>query len=114
MTVHHDHSLRRALNRGRDFQEGPQTEFIEDHGFLIETDKIATVIDPKASFTLEYLDMIMTIRANHWKVCERLSERPSRPKMRRTLHVFAPKVAHSPLFRPTSGALSSFSLHTDR
>ena len=34
---------------------------------LIETDKIATVIDPKASFTLEYLDMIMTIRANAWK-----------------------------------------------
>jgi hypothetical protein len=67
MTVHHDHSLRRALNRGNDFKEGDQTEFVEDHGFLIETDKIATVIDPAASFTLEYLDMIMTIRANHWK-----------------------------------------------
>ena len=40
---------------------------MEDHGFLIETDKIATVIDPSASFTLEYLDMIMTIRANKWK-----------------------------------------------
>jgi len=68
ITVHHDHSLRRALNRGNDFQEGPQTEFIEDHGFLIETDKISTVIDPRASFTLEYLDMIMTIRAKGWKV----------------------------------------------
>jgi len=68
MTVHHDHSLRRALNRGQDFQEGPQTEFIEDHGFLIESDKISTVIDPRASFTLEYLDMIMTIRAKGWKV----------------------------------------------
>lgn len=68
MTVHHDHSLRRALNRGNDFKEGPQTEFVEDHGFLIETDKISTVIDPSASFTLEYLDMIMTIRANNWQV----------------------------------------------
>lgn len=68
MTVHHDHSLRRALNRGFDFKEGPQTEFVEDHGFLIETDKIRTIIDPAASFTLEYLDMIMTIRANAWNV----------------------------------------------
>ena len=24
ITVHHDHSLRRALNRGNDFKEGPQ------------------------------------------------------------------------------------------
>jgi len=68
MTVRHDHSLRRALNRGRDYQEGPQTEFVEDHGFLIDTEKIATVIDPKASFTLEYIDMITTIRAKGWKV----------------------------------------------
>merc|ERR1719486_1233857 len=68
MTVRHDHSLRRALNRGNDFKEGDQTEFVEDHGFLIETDKIKTVIDPAASFTLEYLDMIMTIRANAWNV----------------------------------------------
>ena len=68
MTGRHDHSLRRALNRGRDYQEGPQTDFVEDHGFLIDTDKIATVIDPKASFTLEYIDMIMTIRAKGWKV----------------------------------------------
>jgi hypothetical protein len=67
VTVHHDHSLRRALNRGSDFREGEQADFVEDHGFLIETDKIKTVIDPAASFTLEYLDMIMTIRANGWK-----------------------------------------------
>jgi len=67
ITVHHDHSLRRALNRGNDFKEGDQTEFVEDHGFLIETDKISTIIDPSASFTLEYLDMIMTIRAKGWK-----------------------------------------------
>jgi len=68
VTVLHDHSLRRALNRGTDFKEGEQPDFIEDHGFLIQTDKIKTVIDPSASFTLEDLDMIMTIRANNWKV----------------------------------------------
>ena len=67
VTVRHDHSLRRALNRGQDFKEGDQTEFVEDHGFLIETSAIGRVIDPSASFTLEYLDMIMTIRANGWK-----------------------------------------------
>merc|ERR1719163_1798871 len=64
ITVAHDHSLRRALNRGSDFKEGDQTEFVEDHGFLIQTDVINRVIDPSASFTLEYLDMIMTIRAD--------------------------------------------------
>jgi len=67
-TVRHDHSPARALNRGSDFGEGPQYEFLEDHGFLIETDKIATVIDPHASYTLEYIDMIMTIRSNKWQV----------------------------------------------
>jgi len=45
--VRHDHSPARALNRGADFSEGPQNEFLEDHGFMIETDKIATVIDPQ-------------------------------------------------------------------
>ena len=68
VAVRHDHSLRRALNRGSDVKEGAQTEFVEDHGFMIETDKITTVIDPSASFTLEYIDMIMTIRAKLWRV----------------------------------------------
>ena len=67
-TVRHDHSVARALNRGSDYGEGPQTEFLEDHGFMIETNKISTVIDPHASYTLEYIDMIMTIRSNQWKV----------------------------------------------
>ena len=67
-TVRHDHSPARALNRGEDYPEGPQMDFLEDHGFLIETDKIAAVIDPHGSYTLEYLDMIMSIRSNNWKV----------------------------------------------
>lgn len=68
ITVRHDHSAAKALNRGYDFPEGPQTEFLEDHGFMIETDKISTIIDPHASYTLEYIDMIMTIRSNNWQV----------------------------------------------
>ena len=48
--------------------EGPQDEFLEDHGFMIETDKIKDVIDPHASYTLEYIDMIMSIRANNFRV----------------------------------------------
>jgi hypothetical protein len=68
VTVRHDHSIARALNRGLDFEEAEQSEFIEDHGFMIETDKVTTVVDPRASFTLEYLDMIMTLRSNAWKV----------------------------------------------
>mmetsp|Transcript_34158 Transcript_34158/g.78917 ORF Transcript_34158/g.78917 Transcript_34158/m.78917 type:complete len:525 (+) Transcript_34158:490-2064(+) len=68
VTVRHDHSVRRALNRGDDFGEGPQDEFLEDHGFMIETDKIKDVIDPDASYTLEYIDMIMSIRSNNYRV----------------------------------------------
>ena len=65
--VKQDHSLLRALNRGHDLQEGEQTEFVEDHGFLIRTDKVRTVVDPSAAFTLEYLDMILTLRAKGWR-----------------------------------------------
>ena len=38
----------------------------------MDSDKIAQLVDPYASYTLEYIDMIMTIRANGWKVrfCE--------------------------------------------
>merc|ERR1719171_1785373 len=34
----------------------------------MDSDKIAALVDPYASYTLEYIDMIMTIRANRWKV----------------------------------------------
>jgi hypothetical protein len=67
-TIRHDHSIAKALNRGDDFEEGEQEDFLEDHGFLMDSDKIAQLVDPYASYTLEYIDMIMTIRANGWKV----------------------------------------------
>lgn len=41
-TVRHDHSFRMALRRqGVDLAESEQEEFLEDHGFLIDTDKSA-------------------------------------------------------------------------
>ena len=35
---------------------------------MIETSKILDIIDPHASYTLEYIDMIMNIRSNLWRV----------------------------------------------
>ena len=66
--VFHEHSFYRALNRGADIQESEQTEFLEDHGFLIQTNYIQKVIDPNASFTLEYLDMILNLRHINKKI----------------------------------------------
>ena len=67
-TVRHDHSLRRALNRGFDLEEGDQADFLEDHGFLIKTSAISTVVDPTASYTLEYVDMILSLKSQNFKV----------------------------------------------
>lgn len=58
----HKHSFINALNRGNDLEEGDQSEFLEDHGFLIKSTYILDVVDDQASFTLEYLDMILNIR----------------------------------------------------
>ena len=44
ITVHHDHSLRKALNRGKDFKEGEQADFIEDHGFLLQVSTDVTAM----------------------------------------------------------------------
>jgi len=66
--VRHDHSVARALNRGFDYAEGDQEDFLEDHGFLIETASIPHVIDPSASYTLEYVDMILSLKSRGEKV----------------------------------------------
>lgn len=64
----HEHSFLKSLNRGEDLSEGEQTEFLEDHGFLIKSKYILDVIDDQASFTLEYLDMILNLRNINKKV----------------------------------------------
>ena len=66
--VRHDHSIARALNRGRDFPEGDQTDFLEDHGFVVRTSAIGDLVDPHAAYTLEYLDMILSLKAQNRRV----------------------------------------------
>jgi hypothetical protein len=66
--VRHDHSAAKALDRGFDRGEEEQADFLEDHGFLIETDKISQVVDAEASYTLEYVDMILSLKQKGWKV----------------------------------------------
>eukprot|EP00300_Choanocystis_sp_HF-7_P002606 c11968_g1_i2.p1 GENE.c11968_g1_i2~~c11968_g1_i2.p1 ORF type:complete len:1264 (+),score=330.27 c11968_g1_i2:42-3794(+) len=51
-----------------DFEEGYQLDFVEDHAFMMHTDKIIQVVDPNAAFTLEYMDMQMNIKAIGAKV----------------------------------------------
>jgi len=66
--VRHDHSIARALNRGRDFPEGDQTDFLEDHGFVVRAAAIGDLVDPHAAYTLEYLDMILSLKAQNRRV----------------------------------------------
>merc|ERR1719210_2134348 len=46
-------------------QEGPQINFLEDHAFLARTDRYHEFLDESGSFTLEYMDMILNMRARN-------------------------------------------------
>lgn len=48
-----------------DFKEGPQADFLEDHAFFARTDSYHELLDPAGSFTLEYMDMILNMRARN-------------------------------------------------
>lgn len=48
-----------------DFKEGPQINFLEDHAFLARSDRYHELLDPAGSFTLEYMDMILNMRARN-------------------------------------------------
>lgn len=39
-----------------------QKDFLEDHGLLMRTHLAPTIIDPKAAFTMEYMDMQLMLR----------------------------------------------------
>lgn len=58
----HEHDFAVGMNRGADLPMGPQNDFIEDHAFLVRSSLVRSVVDPAASFTMEYLDMILSIR----------------------------------------------------
>ena len=42
---------------------GPQIHFLEDHAFMARSSSYALYLDPKASFTMEYLDSILAMRS---------------------------------------------------
>ncbi len=44
--------------------EGPQLSFMEDHAYLARSDTYHLYLDANASHTLEYLDNVMSMRAN--------------------------------------------------
>uniref|UniRef100_A0A7S2JUN4 Uncharacterized protein n=1 Tax=Zooxanthella nutricula TaxID=1333877 RepID=A0A7S2JUN4_9DINO len=48
-----------------DFKEGPQVDFLEDHAFFARSDRYHELLDPSGSFTLEYMDMILNMRARN-------------------------------------------------
>lgn len=62
--IGHDGDIIAGSNRATsDFEEEPQPDFLEDHAFLIKRDILNTVVDPDAAYTMEYLDMALTLKA---------------------------------------------------
>lgn len=48
-----------------DFREGPQVDFLEDHAFFARSDIYHELLDEGGSFTMEYMDMILNMRARN-------------------------------------------------
>eukprot|EP00466_Bigelowiella_natans_P019272 jgi/Bigna1/85697/estExt_fgenesh1_pg.C_50247 len=48
-----------------DFKQGKQIDFLEDHAFMMRTEMIETIVDPNAAFTMEYMDLQMSMRMNN-------------------------------------------------
>jgi len=65
----HEVSLVQGTDREpTDFKEGVQKNFLEDHAFLIKTNLVEDVVDPGAAFTLEYMDLQLSVRAMNYTV----------------------------------------------
>lgn len=54
-----------TMRKPEDFEEGPQVDFLEDHAFFARVDRYHELLDPSGSFTLEYMDMILNMRARN-------------------------------------------------
>mmetsp|Transcript_25670 Transcript_25670/g.59824 ORF Transcript_25670/g.59824 Transcript_25670/m.59824 type:complete len:612 (-) Transcript_25670:85-1920(-) len=54
-----------TMRKPEDFKEGPQVDFLEDHAFFARVDAYHELLDPAGSFTLEYMDMILNMRARN-------------------------------------------------
>mmetsp|Transcript_105656 Transcript_105656/g.303663 ORF Transcript_105656/g.303663 Transcript_105656/m.303663 type:complete len:607 (+) Transcript_105656:57-1877(+) len=66
LRIDYDLSLSLLTQRKpEDFKEGPQVDFLEDHAFMARTDRYHEMLDPSGSFTLEYMDMILNMRARN-------------------------------------------------
>jgi hypothetical protein len=64
--IDYDLSLHLLTQREpEDFKEGPQVDFLEDHAFFARSDRYHELLDPAGSFTLEYMDMILNMRARN-------------------------------------------------
>eukprot|EP00667_Euglena_gracilis_P000616 EG_transcript_615 len=59
---HEVNPLTAVLRHPKDFQQKEQKDFLEDHGLLMRTHLAPTIIDPKAAFTMEYMDMQLMLR----------------------------------------------------
>merc|ERR1719336_2245292 len=66
LRIDYDLSLSLLTQRKKDdFREGPQVDFLEDHAFFARSDRYHELLDPSGSFTLEYMDMILNMRARN-------------------------------------------------
>ena len=48
-----------------DFTQGKQIDFLEDHAFMMRSEMITTIVDPNAAFTMEYMDLQMSMRLHN-------------------------------------------------
>lgn len=66
LRIDYDLSLKLLTERvPADFKEGPQVDFLEDHAYFARSDRYHELLDPAGSFTLEYMDMILNMRARN-------------------------------------------------
>lgn len=66
-TVMHDVDfdlLTRRLAGDFEGTEGAQLDFLEDHAYMARAESYHRYVDPMASFTLEYIDNVLAMRAN--------------------------------------------------
>jgi hypothetical protein len=66
LRIDYDLSLNLLTQRKpSDFREAAQVDFLEDHAFFARSDRYHELLDPSGSFTLEYMDMILNMRARN-------------------------------------------------
>eukprot|EP00929_Paragymnodinium_shiwhaense_P007863 TRINITY_DN111782_c0_g1_i1.p1 TRINITY_DN111782_c0_g1~~TRINITY_DN111782_c0_g1_i1.p1 ORF type:complete len:607 (-),score=151.25 TRINITY_DN111782_c0_g1_i1:227-2047(-) len=54
-----------TMREPEDFREMPQPDFLEDHAFMARSDVYHDLLDERGSFTMEYMDMALNMRARN-------------------------------------------------